>query len=140
MCIHSKAIPILSVLLLSGTLCHSMEDILSLIMDNSQSANHEVTDLLLNCVEIINRLLLESEAGSNGTRIEEITEKIETFKMGNYGRPETHDKAAKITHTEYQRLQIENSLKTASMFLMWRLYSIRVVEKKCRCAYGSTKA
>ena len=94
-----------------GTLCHSMEDILSLIMDNSQSANHEAVDLLLNCVEIINRLLLESEAGSNGTRIEEITEKIETFKMGNYGRPETHDKAAKITHTEYQRLQIENSLK-----------------------------
>ena len=94
-----------------GTLCHSMEDILSLIMDNSQSANHEAVDLLLNCVEIINRLLLESEAGSNGTGIEEITEKIATFKMGSYGRPETHDKAAKTTHTEYQRLQIENSLK-----------------------------
>lgn len=94
-----------------GTLCHSMEDILSLIMDNSQSANHEAVDLLLNCVEIINRLLLESESGSNGTGIEEITEKIETFKTGNYGRPEAHDKAAKTTHTEYQRLQIENSLK-----------------------------
>ena len=45
-----------------------MEDILSLIMDNSQSANHEAVDLLLNCVDN-NRLLLESEAGSNGTRI-----------------------------------------------------------------------
>ncbi|MBI4688653.1 MAG: Hpt domain-containing protein, partial [Nitrospirae bacterium] len=63
-----------------GTLCHRMEDIfLSFLLDESVPISHNAVDLLLNCVDTIDRLLIESESGKDGTDIKELMEKIDDY-------------------------------------------------------------
>ena len=94
-----------------GTLCHSIEDALLPLIDGSRSAEHEVTDLLLYCVDTINRLLVESESGTNVTDIREAKEKIDAFLNYNTGQLNIQDGSLQAPYTEYQELQIEAALK-----------------------------
>jgi two-component system chemotaxis sensor kinase CheA len=115
-----------------GTLCHKIEDVLSSLMDGSGHVEHEAVDLLLSCADTINRLLIESESGDNRvqsselgvigpehrTDIKEIMGRIDSSlgqnKAKEEGRRTGDDGQGTIisrNYTEYQKLQIEDSLK-----------------------------
>lgn len=102
-----------------GTLCHRIEDMLSFIMDNSRHIEHEMIDLLLSCVDTINRLLVESEAGRDSGDIKGIMERIDAFLRQN----ETREEGRKTQdYTEYQQLQIQNALRNGL-----NIYEIEIV-------------
>lgn len=125
-----------------GTLCHSMEDILSSLIDGSRDLYHECIDLLLSSVDTISRLLSDNESGADGTGIQEIMEKIAAFLQKDTehaeNNPSSHSsgKGGPAVDgllserkssggpgiTEYQELQIQDALKRGST-----LYEIEAV-------------
>ena len=80
-----------------GNLCHRIEDMLSGLNNDSAHKRHEAIELLLDCIDTLNRLLVESESDidevqsssrvsrdkvqslKNGTDIKEIVGRIERF-------------------------------------------------------------
>lgn len=108
-----------------GTLCHRVEDLLSFLMDGSRHAEPQSVDLLLNCIDTLNRLLLESESGTDGTDIKEDMERIDVFlkkgaeHSGTIGESALHFFTPPLApptkggwgFTEYQELQIHDALK-----------------------------
>jgi len=100
-----------------GSLCHSMEDMLSSLMAGSSDPGdltHEFIDLLLSSVDTISRLLSESESGANVTDIKEIVGRIAVFlKKGAEHSGQTSPKPGDrdMEFTEYQDLQIQDAAK-----------------------------
>jgi two-component system chemotaxis sensor kinase CheA len=103
-----------------GTLCHRVEDVLSFLMDGSGHVTHNGIDLLLNFVDTINRILIETESGRDGTDIKGIMGRIEGFlrEDANSISPSPiplpqgeRIEARETTYTEYQELQIKDALK-----------------------------
>ncbi|MFI5295992.1 MAG: chemotaxis protein CheW [Thermodesulfovibrionales bacterium] len=126
-----------------GTLCHSVEDILSSLTDNPGDLKHECIDLLLSGVDVMSKLLSESEAGTAATGTDEIMEKIDAFLQKGTGQqgetppsfPLRQEEAAgfEMGHTdqrshlnqgitEYQELQIQDALNRGSA-----LYELEIV-------------
>ena len=113
-----------------GTLCHSMEDSISYLIDGPGDLKHECIDMLLNSVDIISKLLSESEAGTPATEIDGIMKRIDAFLQkgnGHQGNPPPSFQFRKEKHsgpeggnaehktstgpelTEYQKLQINDA-------------------------------
>jgi two-component system chemotaxis sensor kinase CheA len=119
-----------------GTLCHRIEDMLTSLMDGSKYVSFDEVDLLLNCVDIIHKLLLESESGENGTEIDSIMKKIDRFLLNNPA-PTTagnQNKSLQYSSTEYQKLQVQEALKKGL-----NLYEIEV-DFDPRCGEKSVAA
>lgn len=67
-----------------GSLCHSIEDVLLSLVDGPGDMKYECIDLLLNSVDIMSRLLSESEAGTTATDADGILKSINAFlQKGN---------------------------------------------------------
>ncbi|MDH4231807.1 MAG: chemotaxis protein CheA, partial [Nitrospirota bacterium] len=131
-----------------GTLCHSMEDILSSLIDGAGELKCECIDLLFSSVDILGRLLSESEAGTEGTETKGIMERIEAFLQGDNGRPEKNPPSCSLRKgepggrergyagqkipagpalTEYQELQIQDAMELGNA-----LYEIEIAfHPKC---------
>lgn len=118
-----------------GTLCHSIEDILALFNDDSVDFKYECMDLLLSSVDLIGRLLSESETGAALTETSGLMEKIEALLRKENGRRgenhpssstsedeqssseggcKEHKTSSASGLTEYQELQIQEALKEGS--------------------------
>lgn len=102
-----------------GTLCHRIEDILSSLMIGSRQAGHEAVDMLLSCVDIINRLLIENENGTDGGDIKSILGRVDSFlkQYDNsiFPSPVSLPGGERIDvreepFTEYQQLQLRDAL------------------------------
>lgn len=126
-----------------GTLCHSMEDILSSLTDNPGDLKHECIDLLLGSADVISKFLSESESGTTATGTDGVMEKIDTFLQKGTGQqgkappsfPLGKEEAAGFERghteqkshlsqgiTEYQELQIQDALKGGGV-----LYEMEIV-------------
>ncbi|HEY4716586.1 MAG TPA: chemotaxis protein CheA [bacterium] len=91
-----------------GTLCHKMEDVLSCVEKKGQ-IDRETIDLLLNSIDTINKLLVESESGKNETDIKDTLYKIENY-IQRENIPSKQEKKRSV-FTEYERTHIKNALK-----------------------------
>ncbi|HEY6009940.1 MAG TPA: chemotaxis protein CheA, partial [Nitrospirota bacterium] len=63
-----------------GSLCHRMEDVLAVLLED-HGGSHEALELLMACVEAMYGLLVKQEAGEEGANADELLAKIESFLM-----------------------------------------------------------
>lgn len=97
-----------------GTLCHSLEDLLIRYGETDRQTGSAVMEILLSAVDIMQRIVSESERGTNGTGIQEIMTRIishikssaadETAGKGSGQDDQSHP--AFLQMTEYQSLQV----------------------------------
>jgi two-component system chemotaxis sensor kinase CheA len=100
----SRSMGIISV----GNICHKMEDILSLLVSGQGQTEHEAVDLLVSCVDIIHKLLLESESGQDGTEPKDLMKRID-ISLGLNTRE--NNITPYPLPTEYHELEIQEALK-----------------------------
>lgn len=97
-----------------GSLCHSIEDMLSFLITGPDALTHEFVDLLLGGIDAIGKLISESEGGGCRTDVKELIQRIEGFSR-NAGRSPEGARQTNIVPaprlTEYQNLQICNAAK-----------------------------
>ncbi len=144
-----------------GTLCHRVEDVLSSLLDSSGHVDHNGVDLLLNCVDTINRLLIESESGRDGTDTKGIMERVGQFlnkgidsitsiPKSSHCRREENNPIITSPHrgegrvrgsqfTEYQELQIQDALKNGLNVYEIEIFFHPMCEEKCVAALMVSK-
>lgn len=126
-----------------GALCHSMEDILSSFIDGPEDLKFECIDLLLSSVDVMSRLLSESETGAMATGTDGIMKRIDAFLQKGIEHNEKtppsftfhREEAAGFKRrngeqinplsqdiTEYQELQMQDALQCGST-----LYEMEIV-------------
>ncbi len=126
-----------------GTLCHSIEDIISSLVDGSVDLRHECIDLLLGSVDLLGRLLNEGEAGAAAAEQDGFMKKVAAFLQKNRGNREENHTSSSVPDgrctgsregcaeerrasgsglTEYQELQIRDALRHGS-----RVYELEIV-------------
>ncbi|MBI5103151.1 MAG: chemotaxis protein CheA [Nitrospirae bacterium] len=90
-----------------GTLCHKMEDVLVRYTEWIEADENAVTELLLECADTLDRLLVESDSGRTGADITGILGRIDA-RLGT-SFPEKFAEGTGDPLTEYQKLHIDNA-------------------------------
>lgn len=103
-----------------GTLCHKVEDVLTLLKDGSRLADHEAIGLILSCVDQIMNMLTSGEAGAAGNGTKGIYGAIDSFLHSvNADQKREVPAAGNDPLTEYELLQIEEAVSQGQkLYLM----------------------
>jgi two-component system chemotaxis sensor kinase CheA len=95
-----------------GTLCHSIEDIISSLIDGSKDLKHECIDLLLGALDLLSNLLRESETGAAASETSGFMKRIAAFlEKNSKRRGESPGVSPDSRLTEYQELQIREAIR-----------------------------
>lgn len=93
-----------------GTLCHRMEDVLSILIGGAQHADGEPVDLLLGCVDAVHHLLAAGESGAGDGDARDAFERIGRFlEHRRAPRAGAAEQQGQGVCTEYQDLQIRTA-------------------------------